>query len=467
MSKTLRRHTPNLANAKTGDMALNLSKLMVALSGTIFLSVLNGTMFNVALPTIAREFTLSPVEVSWVVVGYIAVFAFGAAAYGKLADLYPVRRLLPLGLGLFTLGSILGFVSTSYPLLVAGRLIQAAGGAAVPALAMIVTTRYFEPHRRGRALGLIASTVAFASGIGPIAGGLITQYLGWHYLFPVSLLALIALPFIVRNLPREDRPRGSFDVPGAALLAAGVATLLLGINLNPWFLAVSAIAFYFFKRRIQQTPHPFVRVDLLQNDTYRSLLLIGFVVFFSVLGSFFILPLMLADLNGLQANLIGLVLFPGAITAAFLGTAAGRLADRAGNEVVIRGALYLMVFGFWALSTFVGGSPVVIALLFVFVYVGMAGIQASLANFVAGTLPPAETGVGMGLFNLTVFMGGAFGPALAGRFLAFGGGTDLNPLSQAAQHGYSNSFLLLGFLAVFNLLLLARIGRGRHPLHNA
>jgi len=442
----------------------NLSRLMVALSGTVFLTVLNGTMFNVALPAISRDFTLSPAEVSWVVVGYIAVFAIGAATYGKLADIYPVRWLLPLGLGLFALGSILGFLSTNYPLVIAARLIQAAGGAAVPALGMVVATRYFDPSRRGQALGLIASTVAFGGGIGPIAGGFITQYLGWHYLFLVSLLSLIALPFVLRYLPREERRQGTFDTPGAVFLAAGVSSVLLGINLNPLFLIVSVVSFVLFIRRVKQAPEPFVRVDLLQNKAFRSLLGIGFLVFFSVLGSFFILPLMLADLNRLQANVIGLVLFPGAITAAFLGTAAGRMADRLGNEFVIRGALYLMILGFWALSTFAGAAPAVIALLFVTVYVGMVSIQASLANFVAKTLPPAEIGVGMGLFNLTTFMGGAFGPALAARLLEFGGGAALNPLNPALQHGYSNSFLLLGFLGVVNLVLLARIVRRREPV---
>ncbi|MDP3044291.1 MAG: MFS transporter, partial [Bacillota bacterium] len=243
----------------------NLSRLMVALSGTVFLTVLNGTMFNVALPAISRDFTLSPAEVSWVVVGYIAVFAIGAATYGKLADIYPVRWLLPLGLGLFALGSILGFLSTNYPLVIAARLIQAAGGAAVPALGMIVATRYFDPSRRGQALGLIASTVAFGGGIGPIAGGFITQYLGWHYLFLVSLLSLIALPFVLRYLPREERRQGTFDTPGAVFLAAGVSSVLLGINLNPLFLIVSVVSFVLFIRRVKQAPEPFVRVDLLQN----------------------------------------------------------------------------------------------------------------------------------------------------------------------------------------------------------
>lgn len=129
---------------------------------------MNGTMFNVAVPSIAEQFQLLPSEVSWVIAGYIVFFAIGSVTYGKLADIYPVKDLITLGLILFNAGSLLGFLSQWYGMLIVARLIQAMGAAAIPALGMITATRYFPPQSRGKVLGMVASTVAFASGIGPI-----------------------------------------------------------------------------------------------------------------------------------------------------------------------------------------------------------------------------------------------------------------------------------------------------------
>jgi DHA2 family metal-tetracycline-proton antiporter-like MFS transporter len=118
-----------------------LQRLVLLLCFTVFWSVLNGTMFNVAVPDIARQFSLTTAEVSWVVTGYITIFAVAATTYGKLADLYSVRRLMTIGLLLFNLGALLSLLATWYPLLVIGRLVQAAGGGAIPALVMIIATR--------------------------------------------------------------------------------------------------------------------------------------------------------------------------------------------------------------------------------------------------------------------------------------------------------------------------------------
>ncbi|MDW7758014.1 MAG: MFS transporter, partial [Desulfuromonadales bacterium] len=143
-------------------------RLVPLLCFIVFFSVLNGTMFNVAVPDIAAEFNLSPGEVSWVITIYIVAFALAAVTYGKLADLFPVRNLITIGLLFFNVGALLGYVADWYPLLIGARFIQAVGGGSIPAMGMLVATRYFPPDMRGRVLGAVASTVAFASGVGPL-----------------------------------------------------------------------------------------------------------------------------------------------------------------------------------------------------------------------------------------------------------------------------------------------------------
>ncbi|MHB8714227.1 MAG: MFS transporter, partial [Trichloromonadaceae bacterium] len=133
-------------------------RIVALLCFAVFFSVLNGTMFNVAVPDIAGDFRLSPTAASWVVSGFVLVFALGSVTYGKLADLYPVRSLISIGLLLFNCGSLLGFLSESYAGLLFARLVQAAGASAIPALAMYTATRFVPPAVRGRTLGAVSST---------------------------------------------------------------------------------------------------------------------------------------------------------------------------------------------------------------------------------------------------------------------------------------------------------------------
>ncbi|GED16997.1 MFS transporter [Aneurinibacillus migulanus] len=431
-------------------------QLLLALCYTVLFSVMNGTMFNVALPEIARDFGLLPSQVSWVVVGYGMVFAIGSITYGKLADLFPVRRLVTIGLSIFSLGSVLGFFASAYWLVIMARIVQASGAAAIPALGMIVATKYFPAERRGYVLGYIASTVAFGTGIGPMLGGMITQWFGWSVLFLFSVTSLLALPILHRALPVEQMTKGSFDTMGALLFGAGIASLLLGINANLMIAGLAVVFFVLFGMHIRRTQAPFIQVSLLANGPYRLLLLLGMMIFFAMMSSFFILPLLLEEVNGLKAGVIGLVLFPGSMMAALLGSRIGRLSDKYGSAVIIKWASLSMALGFVALSTFIGISPVGIACMLVVVYLGFSSIQSALASFVSRPLERKEIGVGMGLYNLTTFMGSAFGPALVSRFLEMHTG-HWNLLNGTAFDSYSNAYLILAVVCLGALVVLALV----------
>ncbi|WP_052366081.1 MFS transporter [Geomicrobium sp. JCM 19055] len=131
----------------------NLVRLLAIL---LTFTVINGTMFNVTIPDIAESFNLMPSQVSWVMTGYILVYAIGSVMYGKLADVIPLKRLLTIGIVLFSFGSILGFLSPNYTTLLIARILQALGGAAIPALGFIIPSRYFT-HDRGKVFGIISS----------------------------------------------------------------------------------------------------------------------------------------------------------------------------------------------------------------------------------------------------------------------------------------------------------------------
>jgi DHA2 family metal-tetracycline-proton antiporter-like MFS transporter len=173
-------------------------------------------------------------------------------------------------------------------------------------------------------------------------------------------------------------------------------------------------------------------------------------------------PIMLRELDALGASAIGLVLFPGAMSAALLGRAGGRLVDRVGGVKVAYAAAAMLFLGYLLLSTSAGRGPAAVALSLVFCYVGFSFVQSSMAHTVSGTLSRGEVGAGMGIYNMCFFMSGAFTASALGRLLDTGAaGSCLNPFAACGGAAlYSNLYLLLAALALLAAAALyAAFGR--------
>lgn len=439
-------------------------RVTIPLCIIIFFSVLNGMMFNVVIPDIAAEFHLLPSGVSWVMTGYILVFGLGSLIYGRLADHIPIRTLITVGLVLLNAGSLIGFFSTWYPMVIVARLVQAAGGAAIPALAMLVATDYLPVGIRGKVLGIFASTVAFAAAVGPIMGGFIAGALDWHYLFLVILGSMAALPSLLRLLPAEKRRPVTFDTAGAAFLGGGLGCLLFGLTTGTWWLFLPGLAgVALFLRQVFLSPHPLVPPALFFNVPFRSTIVVTFLAIGSVFGMMFAVPLMLRDTLGLDVTRIGLTLFPGAMSAAILGTVGGLISDRRGSGFVATAGMVISIGGFALLSTFAGFSAFVIAPVLIVSYAGFAFLQSSLPHAAATALPPEMTGVGMGFYNLAFFMSGAFTSATIGRLLDLRPGWFcLNPLATCVPGWpYSNVFFFLAAASAAALAIFLFTFKGK------
>ena len=196
----------------------------------VFTTVLTATMINVLIPLMRAEFGASAAQVGWVITGYALAYAIGIPLYGRISDLFGVRRVFALGLLGFALGGLICAFAPSLVVLVLGRLVQRIGGAAVPALALVAVAKVLPPGKRGGALGLVASSVGIGAAVGPIAGGAVGQLFGWRALLVGSLvLMLLLIPFAWRVLPNggsEDERR--FDLIGGVLLGLGAGLFLFG-----------------------------------------------------------------------------------------------------------------------------------------------------------------------------------------------------------------------------------------------
>ncbi|WP_257009872.1 MFS transporter [Evansella halocellulosilytica] len=414
-------------------------------------TVMNGTMFNVAIPDIAEEFNLLPSQVSWVMTGYILVFAVGSLMYGKLADIYPIKTLLTFGLMLFALGATLGFLSQNYPTLLAARVLQAMGGATIPALAFIIPAR-FMPNERGKVFGIVSSTVAFASGVGPIAGGLVGGALNWRFLFIFSMLAVLAVPLLRKWIPDEKKREGNIDLLGAVLIAFTVSSLLMFVTtFSLWACIFGLLSFGTFVWRTMTVKEPFIQPAMLKSKYYATTIATSFLGTTAMFGMIFVIPIMARDLYDLNTTQIGLLLFPGAMAAGLIGQYSGTLLEKRGSYAVIRLAFIFVIIGTFLISTFSGFPAWIIGLCILVQYIAFPLIQSSTANLLTYIIPAERTGVGIGLFNLLNFLAGAIASAVFGAFLDLQQVSfTLNPLTSQGEHTiYANLFIGLTVITLF------------------
>lgn len=383
------------------------TKLMRYMLVTVALSSMSVQLFSIVIPQISRELDLSLSQVSWLSSGYILVYAFGTVTYGKLADRYRLKNVLTAGLAFFALGSLVGWLSPSFEVALAGRLMQAAGASAVPAMAMIIPIRYFAPERRASAMSMTAIGLALGSVLGPVVSGIVLSFAHWRWLFVPPMLLLILLPFFRKylNVPTNSSP-SRFDWIGGGILFAAMTLLLLGITYGSWgpiVLGILALPVFYF--RIRHSPHPFIQPGLFRNAGYRTGLWMTFLIAGIANGLFYLSPVMFSDVYGTESQWIGYALVPAALASALFGKKGGKLADRQGNAALYTLASGLLILCFVLLSLLVGEiSMWLIPAFLIFGNVGQTFMQVAIANTVSTTLAQDQVGVGMGLFSMTNFI---------------------------------------------------------------
>lgn len=387
---------------------------------TIILVVMNTMMFNLALPKIAAQFALSPSTASWIVTGYSIIFAISSITFSRLSDFVPIRRLFTIALLFLGGASIIGLFSDGFVLLLGTRLIQATGAGAIPSLGIVLVTRYIPVSRRGRAMSLILSAASLGLGLGPVAGGTIVQYLGWHFLFVITGITLLLIPIFLMILPREEAKSGSFDFIGALLVGIGTTGLLLFLtSKSAVALVIGVLALALFALRIRRAANPFVLPALFGDRPYLALSAIGITAYMISFAFLFLAPQLLSRVFGLTPVASGLVLFPGALLAMLVSNGVGRLIDRYGNEALLRFLPWLLLISTVLLALTVIHSYYWLAVIYVLTSVSITAISSAVSNELSRLLPKERIGSGMGLFQLLQFFSGAFAVAISGSALVW------------------------------------------------
>ncbi|SDN03995.1 MFS transporter, DHA2 family, metal-tetracycline-proton antiporter [Paenibacillus sp. yr247] len=419
----------------------------------LFIVVMNTTMFNVSIPSIMQDLGITADLGSWVISSYSIGYALSTVIYSRLSDIVPIRKLLTVGLLVLGLSSVFGLFARDFNALLIARILQSAGAGVMAGLGLVLASRYVPIEKRGSAIAMISAGSAMAFGLGPIVGGLISEYLGWNGLFTITCLVLVILPVLVRLLPKENAAAFRFDILGALLTIVNAATLLLAVTqVSGAWLAISCLSLLVHAWHLNRSNDTFINPELLTNPAYCKLVTIGFCILVLNLGNLFLMPLVLAKVFDQSAMVIGLTIAPGAILSAFLTRFVGRWIDRYGNLRFLLIGHCILSLVMIAFYTALGASPLVILLGYLCFSPAFSATIASLNNETSRILPKSLIGSGMGLMQLIQFFGGSISVAVCGILLEVQKKT---PLIYSYKHVYVVLFLIglssLGMLLWYKL----------------
>ena len=319
--------------------------LAVLVFGT-FVTVLNQTVVSPALPSIMAEMSVDAATAQWLTTGFTLVNAIMVPVTAFLTDRFTTRRLFLASMILFTCGTALAAWGPNFPVLLAGRLVQAGGAGILMPLVMTVLMWTFPIDRRGTAMGVFGIVIAFAPAIGPTVAGVIIDQANWHIMFwIIAALCAVVIVFAGAVLERggETNKDVTLDVVSVILSTLGFGGLLYGLSAIGSYgitadsvagVVIGAVALVFFFRRQLRMEQPMLQVRVLANRKFLIATIIVMLVQGALLAGGILIPIMLQSYMGMSATTSGIVLLPGAIVMGAMGPIAGRLFDKHGPRVL-------------------------------------------------------------------------------------------------------------------------------------
>ena len=403
------------------------------MTGT-FMVVLDATIVDVSLAKIMATFGIGVDEVKWVATAYLLAFAIAIPTSGWLADHLGYKRMYAVGLGLFTVGSLMCSVAWSETFLVIFRTVQGLGGGLLMPVGLAIVTREFPPERRGVALGFWGISAAASVSLGPTLGGWLIDNFAWHSIFdinvPVGILGVIATIVVQRKYKRASAV--PFDILGFLSVAIFLTFLLIAFsdgnaewNTGGWTsslilscFAIAVLGLVVFLYTEYRTPYPLVDLRLLKNFNFGMGNLVLFIFGMGMFGSTFLLPLYLQNALGYTAYQAGSLFLPIGLIMAVCGPVAGKLSDNLNPKYLALFGIVMMSLSLFVnrtLSLFSETSSIMLSL-----YIrgiGMGFIFAPLSNLALSEVPREKMAQASALFNVLRQIGGSFGVAIMGTLL--------------------------------------------------
>lgn len=452
----------------------------VVSTGT-FMSTLTASIVNVALPPITIALHSDIGTAQWVVTAYLLVITSLLPLMGRLGDVLGRSKLFGYGFVGFTAASLLCGLANSIGMLTAFRVLQAIGAAALMANAMAIVTSFFSQNERGKVLGMIGTIVALGSLCGPGIGGLLVEAFDWHAIFFVNIpLGLLGYAGVRLVLPADrGRQQEQIDYLGAALFAAGMASLLLALNYGTewgWLslLTLGCIVFALgmfalFIRYEKRVAQPMLELSIFKNRDFSTGNLAGLLSFMAMFSSNLLVPYFLHDIMAFSPAKIGLIMSAFPLVMAVVAPLSGILSDKVGSVALTTAGLGVLALGLVITAKLqVDSSLWLILASQALMGLGNGLFQSPNNNSVMSAVESRQLGVAGGINALARNFGMVCGTALAVAILEYQRTVSLSGLGQptlaqqtaAFMDGYQAAlFVGAGLAAIGMLISCKRAGK--------
>ncbi len=426
---------------------------LLTLSLGLAIVIIDGTIVNVAIPSIQREFNAAFKDLEWVNSVYSLIFAAFIITWGRIGDQVGRKRIFIAGVTVFVIGSLLAGASRSIGQLIAARTVQGFGAAMTSPSTLSIVSGTFTGRARGIAFGVWGAVAGAAAALGPLLGGWLTTNATWRWAFyinlPIGLIAIIGSLLVIRE-SREGRGKLSFDVPGIILVVLGIGAIVFGLieggsygwwnvkqpftlagwtwplktlSITPVSFAIGAVLmtlFVLWELRMQRRGgEPLFDFTLMRYRSFRFGLTTVAIVALGEFGLVFVLSIFLQTVLGLTAFQTGLVLLPFALTTLFVAPTAGILSARFGPKWVVTAGMLIEAIAIFTLSRVISPTASLGALIPILVVYGIGvGLAiAQLTSVVLSEVPFQRLGAGSGANNTIRQIGAAMGIAVIGAVL--------------------------------------------------
>jgi EmrB/QacA subfamily drug resistance transporter len=404
-------------------------------SVALFMTTLDNLVVTTALPVIHRDLHASLSGLEWTVNAYTLTFAVFLITGAALGDRFGRRRMLVVGLAIFTAGSAAAALAPSIEALIVARAVQGFGGAIVLPLTLTILSAAVPAEKRGLALGAWGGISGLAVAIGPLVGGAVVQGISWQWIFWLNVpIGLALIPLARLRLQESRGPNDALDLPGVGLASVGLLGIVWGLvrgNQVGWgspeivfSLLGGAVVLALFVLWELRTDEPMLPLRFFRNRTFTSANVASLLMFFGMFGSIFLLAQFFQTVQGYSPLDAGLRILPWTAMPIFVAPIAGALSDRIGGRPLMVTGLGLQAAGLAWIAVVSTPTVAYSALVVPFILsgVGMALYFAPVANVVLSSVRPEEEGQASGANNAIRELGGVFGVAvLASVFAHYGG----------------------------------------------
>ncbi|MDO5861277.1 MAG: MFS transporter [Thermoplasmata archaeon] len=434
--------------------------LLATIAISMFLDGLDGTIVNVALPSIADDFGIGTGDTSWIVTVYFLMMSGLILVFGRICDMGAIKRVLIIGMGIFTLGSLFCGLSPSLTILLLSRAFQGVGAAMIASSAVMLGVKYLPKEKLGLAMSLVVLGSSFGVALGPTVGAVLTEYSSWHWIFFINVpIGILAILMAHKAVPADKGlEKGDLDLRGSALLFAAIVLGLfvieripsVGISASSLVALVGCVVlFAVFIRYERGRASPVLNLNLFRNRNFDMATMAYMLVNLTIMGIVYLMPFLLKQIMGLTTLESGLFLSLQSLSMIACCLVVGRISDKRGDRpFAILACVIMLVFTILVAMVdtetsllYLGASLLVSGCIW-----GIGG--GPMGARMVDSLDDEDRGSGSSMISFVMYFSSALGTALFAGLFGLGSGEGSGSISDVSTDAFMDGFHLCMIVAI-------------------